>query len=424
MPDLLLAADTGFKFADEFALGLLGFGLALFAAIGALSHEQERAFSASIIYLALGAVAALALALLDIPPIDPFKDSKLVEHLSELALVVAIFTTAMGIERSLSWHGWRPVVGLLTVVMPLSIAAVAAFGALAMDLSLGAAIILGAALAPTDPVLAGDVGVEPPGESSEPEPNFTLGTEAALNDGFASPFVLLGIFVAAEGGTGWLAEWTLADVAYASLVATAIGLVGGRAMGALAIRLREAQLLDQRLDVYFAIPTVLVIFGLTELVGAYGFIAVFWAGFAFRRYEFNHEYNRHVHDGAEVVEKFGELLVILLLGSMLTVTGLESPGLAGWLLVPLLLILIRPGLVLALFARSRMPGRERAFVAWFGVRGVAAIYYGAVGIGAGVLSAAEEKTVFWTIAACVMASIVVHGVTAASLSRRLNPEDR
>jgi sodium/hydrogen antiporter len=417
--DLLVAADTGFTFADEFALALAGFGLALFAGIGALSHQHERAFSASIIYLALGAALAVVLAVLGIAPVDPFKDSKFVEHLSELALVMAIFTTGMGIERKLSWRGWRSVVGLLAVVMPLSIVAVTAFGVLAMGLSLGAAIILGAALAPTDPVLAGDVGVAPPGEESDSEAKFTLGTEAALNDGLASPFVLLGIFVAGESGSGWLGEWALADVLYAIPVGAAIGAAGGRFAGALAVRLRDAQLLDQRLDLYFAVPTALVLFGAAEFVGAYGLVAVFGAGFAFRRVAFNHEHHRHVHEGAEVVEKFGELLIILLLGSMITVAGLEAPGLAGWLLVPLLVVVIRPGLVLALLARSRMGGRERAFVAWFGVRGVAALYYAVVAVGAGVLSASEERQVFWTIGACVVVSIVVHGFTATAFSRRL-----
>jgi NhaP-type Na+/H+ or K+/H+ antiporter len=420
--DPLVAADNGFTFADEFALALAGFGLALFAGIGALSHQHERAFSASITYLALGGLLAGVLALLGIPPVDPFKDSKFVEHLSELALVMAIFTTGMGIERKLSWRGWRSVVGLLAVVMPLSIAAVAAFGVLAMGLSLGAAIILGAALAPTDPVLAGDVGVAPPGEESESEANFTLGTEAALNDGLASPFVLLGIFVAGESGSGWLGEWVLADVVYAVVVGVAIGALGGRFAGALAVRLRDARLLDQRLDLYFAVPTALVLFGAAEFVGAYGLVAVFAAGFAFRRVAFHHEHHRHVHEGAEVVEKFGELLIILLLGSMITFAGLEAPGVAGWLLVPLLIVVIRPGLVLALLARSRMEARERAFVAWFGVRGVAALYYAVVAVGAGVLSASEELQVFWTIAACVVVSIVVHGFTATAFSRRLPDE--
>ncbi len=413
------AADPGFHFADEFALGLVGFGIALFAGIGALSHQHERAFSASIIYLVLGLVAAGALSLLGVAPIDHVRDAALVEHVAELALIVAVFTTGLSIKQRVTWRGWRLVAGLLGVVMPLSIAAVALFGALVMGLSVGAAIILGAILAPTDPVLAGDVGVSPPGEDLEGEARFALGTEAALNDGLASPFVLLGIFVAGEAGTGWLFEWVAADVLYAVLLGGVIGVLGGYSIGALAVRFRNAELLDQRLDFYFAIPTVLVVYGAAELAGAYGLVAVFCAGLAFRRYEVGHEYNRHLHDGAEVVEKFGELVVILLLGSMVTLTGLETPGATGWLLVPLLLVVIRPALVMALFARSRLPARERAFVAWFGVRGVAAIYYAVLVAGAGVLAPGEQATVFWTAAVCVMVSIVVHGVSATPLTRRL-----
>lgn len=419
MPSLPLAVDTGFSLADEFALGLVGFGVALFAAIGALSHEEERAFSASIIYLSLGLAAAGALSLMGIPPIDFVEDASFIEHVTELALIVAVFSTGLAIERQLRWREWRSVAGLIGVVMPLSIAAIALFGTLAMDLSLGAAIILGAALAPTDPVLAGDVGVAPPGDALEGEARFNLGTEAALNDGLASPFVLLGIFVAGEGGSGWLTEWAGADVFYAVLVGGALGGAGGYLLGALAVRLRDADMLDSRLDYYVAIPTALVVYGTAEFAGAYGLVAAFCAGVAFRRYEVGHEYNRHVHEGAEVVGKFGELVVILLLGSMVTTVGLSAPGLAGWLLVPLLLLVIRPALAMALFARSSMNIRERAFVAWFGVRGVAALYYAVVVVGAGVLEPVEEATIFWTVAVCVMASIVVHGVSASPLSRRL-----
>jgi NhaP-type Na+/H+ or K+/H+ antiporter len=414
-----LAADTGLKLADHFALGLIGFGVALFAAIGALSHEEERAYSASIIYLSLGLVGAGALSLLEIEPINFHRDASLIEHVTELALIVAVFSTGLAIERQLRWREWRAVGGLIGVVMPLTIAAVALFGTLVMDLSLGAAIVLGAVLAPTDPVLAGDVGVAPPGDPLEEEARFNLGTEAAINDGLASPFVLLGIFVAGEGGTGWLTEWVAADFFYAALVGAALGGAGGYFLGALAVRLRDAKLLDSRLDYYVAIPTALVVYGAAEFAGAYGLVAAFCAGVAFRRYEVGHEYNRHLHEGAEVVEKFGELVVILLLGSMVTTAGLGAPGLTGWLLVPMLLIVIRPALVMALFARSRMNIRERAFVAWFGVRGVASLYYVVIAVGAGVLSPGEEATMFWTAAVCVMVSIVVHGVSASPLSRRL-----
>ena len=148
-------------------------------------------------------------------------------------------------------------------------------------------------------------------------------------------------------------------------------------------------------------------------------------GVAFRRYEHTHERNLAVHEGAEVVEKFGELAVILLLGSMLTFAGLEAPGVAGWLLVPVLVLAIRPLSVAASLVGAKLPAGERAFIAWFGVRGVGSLYYVAVAVGAGVLSAADAELIAWTSIACVIVSIVVHGVTATPLSRRwLPPEAR
>ena len=103
-------------------------------------------------------------------------------------------------------------------------------------------------------------------------------------------------------------------------------------------------MLSATFDGWLAIPTVLLIYGLTETAGAYGFIAAFIGGLAFRRYERTHELNGRVHEGAETVEKFGELAVILLFGSMISISGLEAPGLSGWLLVPALLLVIRPAL--------------------------------------------------------------------------------
>src|ERR671917_148733 len=159
---LPLAADRGFSFADPYAIALAFAGVAVFAAIGALSHQHERAFSASLIYLGLGLAAATMIDLLGVRWIDPLSDATLIEHLAEFALIVALFATAL------------------------------------KRLSLGAAIILGAALAPTDPVLAGDVGVGPPGEEEEDEPRVALTGEAGLNDGLAFPFVFLGLFAASE----------------------------------------------------------------------------------------------------------------------------------------------------------------------------------------------------------------------------------
>jgi sodium/hydrogen antiporter len=419
-----LAAERGFDFAEPIAIGLLFCGIAVFAAIGALSHEDERAFSASIIYLALGVGAAVAIQLFNLSWVDPVDDYGLIERMSELAVIIALFATGMKLDRPLEWSAWSGVSRLLAIAMPLTIGAIALFGTEVIGLSLGAAIALGAVLAPTDPVLAGDIGVGPPGDEEEREPNFSITGEAGLNDGLALPFLFLGLFVAAEDGTGWLGEWLLADVLYAAGVAVAIGAAIGYGLGGAAVRLRARRLLSKEFDAWLAIPSVLVIYGLTEIVGAYGFVAAFVGGLAFRRYEQAHEYNRTVHDGAEVVEKFGELAVILLLGSMLTLEGLGEPGISGWLLVPVLLLAIRPlAVALSLFG-ARLPAGERAFVAWFGVRGIGSLYYLAVATGAGVLAPDEVRTIVWTAIACVVVSIVVHGITAAPLSRRWLPAEK
>jgi len=131
-----------------------------------------------------------------------------------------------------------------------------------------------------------------------------------------------------------------------------------------------------------------------------------------------------VHDGAEVIEKFCELALILLLGSLVTVKGLGELGWAGWLLVPVLLFVIRPLATAVAFTGSSTTPAERAFIGWFGVRGIGSLYYVAVALGMGILPVAEARLLFWTVAACVVVSIVVHGMTASPLSRRLLLEHR
>jgi len=390
--------------------------VAVFAAVGALSHEHERAFSASLIYLGLGVLAAIALAVFGIGWLDPLEDSTLLEHITELAVVIALFSTGLKVERALRWRQWSTVTRLLAIGMPAFIVLATVFGNAVMGLSLGAAVVLAGALAPTDPVLAGDIGVGPPGEDSEQhEPHFAISAEAGFNDGLAFPFVLLGLAIA-EGSSA--AEWVAADLVYGIVAGAAIGAALGYGIAWSIVRLRDSELLIPALDGWIAIAATLVIYGLAETLGTYGFLAVFAGGLAFRRFERDHEMNARVHDGAEIVEKFGELAVILLLGSMLSLDGLGAPGLAGWGLALLVVLVLRPLTVnLALLgSRLRRPG-ERAFLAWFGVRGVGTLFYVAVAVGAGSpLAADERELIAWTAVACVVLSVVVHGITAGPLN--------
>jgi NhaP-type Na+/H+ or K+/H+ antiporter len=417
----VLASKPGLELGDPYALALAFAGVAVFAAVGALSHQHERAFSASLIYLGLGVAAATVIDVFDVRWIDPFSDAVVIEHLAEFALIVALFGTGLKLERAFEARPAISVVRLLGIVMPLTIAAVTLFGTAVMGLSLGAAIILGAALAPTDPVLAGDVGVGPPGEQDGYAPNVALTAEAGLNDGLAFPFVFLGVYGITHHGTGWLGEWFAVDVLYGVAVGVLVGAALGYLIGASIVWLRDRELLAAALDGWMAVGAVLLVYGLAEIAGGYGFLAAFAAGLAFRRYEHGHELNRRVHDGAEVVEKFSELALILLLGSLVTIGGLSHAGVTGWLLVPVLLLVIRPLATALAFAGSELPAADRAFIGWFGVRGIGSLYYVAVALGLGILPAGEAQTLFWTVAACIVVSIVVHGVTATPLARRLLP---
>ncbi len=411
----------GFHLGGDYPVGLLFVGCVLFVGIAALSRQNDRPYSASVFYLALGGLASVGLGVLGIRRLDLIANHRVFEHVTELALVIAVFGAGLAVEREISRRSKRTIERLLLVVMPLTIAAITGFGVLAMGLPLSAALLLGAILAPTDPVLAGDVGLGPPGGESQGEPRLSLHTEAGINDGLGSPFVLIGLFVATRGGTGWLGTWALTDVLYAVGVAVLVGVTGGFGIAAAIQRLQAREMLSRELDGFFAPATALVIYGTAELLGAYGLLAVFAAGMAFRRHEFDHKINARIHHGAETAGRLLELAVLLLLGSTITTAGLAMPGVAGWLLAPLIILMIRPVLVLAVTGQRFLDLRGRLFLGFFGVRGVAALYYATIVAESGDLSHADTTKIVWTTIVCVAISITVHGITATPLTRRLLP---
>lgn len=413
------ALTPGFHLGGDYPAGLLFVGCVLFVGIAALSRQNDRPYSASVFYLALGALASVGIGVLGITRLDLIINHGLFEHVTELALVIAVFGAGLAVEREISRRSRRTIALLLFVVMPLTIAAIAGFGVAAMGLSFSAALLLGAILAPTDPVLAGDVGLGPPGGDDQGEPRLSLHTEAGINDGLGSPFVLIGLFVATRGGTGWLGTWALTDVLYAVGVAVLIGIAGGFGIAAAIQRLQAKEILSRELDGFFAPATALAIYGTAELLGTYGLLAVFAAGIAFRRHEFDHQINQRIHHGAETAGRLLELAVLLLLGSTITTTGLAIPGVAGWLLAPLIIFIIRPVLVLGVTSRRFLDLRGRLFLGFFGVRGVAALYYATIVAETGDLSHADTTKIVWTTIVCVAVSITIHGISATPLTRRL-----
>ena len=417
----VLAAGLGLEWAEPAALGFLALGLIVAVGVSARANEEGRWWSSAMVYAALGLAAAAAIDGLGVDWLDAEEDIAVIEHVAEAAVVVTLYATGLQIDRALKLVAWRGVVVLLCVVMPLTIAAVTLLGMGLLGLSLGAALVLGAALAPTDPVLAGDVGVGPPGEGDEePEARFSLTAEASFNDGLAFPFLLAGLAIAGEGGTGWIGSWLAIDVLYKVVIGVAVGVIMGRLAAQLVLPLRQEGRIGADLDGWLAVAVALAVYGVAQVLSSYGFLAAVTAGLAFRRYERDHEKHEELHAGAQRIVQLLELGTIVLVMSMVTLTGLEVPGWEGWVIGLLLVFVIRPVTAVAVLRKRFLAtSEERGFVAFYGVRGLGSIYYVGAALGTGVLAPEEARTVLWTTLAAVLVSVVVHGITANAAIRGL-----
>jgi len=193
----------------------------------------------------------------------------------------------------------------------------------------------------------------------------------------------------------------------------AVGVVMGRVAARFALPLKSKGHLGNDLDGWLAVAVALAVYGVAQVLSSYGFLAAICAGLAFRRYEHGHDKHDELHAGAQRIVQLLELGTIVLVMSMVSLSGLGVPGWEGWLVGALLVFVIRPASAVAVLRpRWLASPEERGFVAFFGVRGLGSIYYVGAALGTGVLSAGEARTVLWTVLAAVLVSVLVHGVTA------------
>ncbi|WP_405093503.1 cation:proton antiporter [Micromonospora sp. NBC_01392] len=402
----------------DVAFALLGVGALL---AGILPRVLEkRPLSMPIAFLGLGMlVFALPTGL---PTPDPLRSPELTTHLTEVGVIVALMGAGLKIDRPLSWARWSSTWRLLAIAMPLCIAAVALLGWWWAGLVPAAALLLGAALAPTDPVLASDVQVGEPTdvEDSEDEVRFALTSEAGLNDGLAFPFVYAAIAIASTSlaPSDWLAEWVAVDVVYKLAAGVGGGLLVGWLLGKLFFRAPSTLRLAKHSEGFLALAATFLAYGLVEVIGGYGFLAVFVAARAIRAAERTSEFHSVLHDFAEQVERLLTVLLLLLFGGAV-IGGLLAPLTWPAALVGLGLVLVIRPLVGWLSLRGA-PGRpaEHWVISAFGIRGVGSFYY---------LAYATSKTDFpqaellWaTVGLVVVVSVVAHGVAATPVMQLLD----
>jgi NhaP-type Na+/H+ or K+/H+ antiporter len=394
----------------------------------------------SILYLAVG--VALGPAGFALIRLDTISSARLLERLSEVAVTVSLFTAGLKLSTPLSEPRWWLPIRLAFLSMLVTVGLVTLAGVWLLKLPLGVAVLLGAIIAPTDPVLASDVQVEHPWDRDRLR--FSLTGEAGLNDGAAFPFVMLGLGLLGLrdlGRSAW--RWWTIDVLWAIIAGLLIGAATGYLVGKLVVHLRIKRKESTGLDDFLSLGLLASSYGLALLVHAYGFLAVFAAGLALRRVESR----SHADDAPpqltvplptppgqrpeidpqhvpaymaqavlgfnQQLERICELALVLLVGGLLTRAYLPSQAL--WF-VPLLLLVIRPAAVLLGLLGAKADRIQRSMICWFGIRGVGSVYYLSFAISKGLPHDHARLLAALTLST-ILCSIILHGVSVTPLMK-------
>lgn len=403
-------------------------GIALLAGAVLPRLLRNIALSTPMAFVAVG----LLLGLVPLPDgitVLPQEHRAVTEHLTELCVIIALMGVGLAIDRPPRWRTWTTAWRLVLVAMPICIGAVAVLGWGLIGLAPASALLLGAALAPTDPVLASDVQVEgpdvdtgegAPAQDEDDEVRFAITSEAGLNDGAAFPFVYLAVLMAGAGSVGtWVLEWFAWNLVGKVVIGVLVGAASGIALARLAFRSRRQVLrLAEAGDPILAIAATLGVYGLTEVLGGYGFLAVFVCAVALRSRERNHAFHASLHEFIGQLEHMLTWALLLLLGAAVSQGLLRSLTWGGAVVAVLLVLVIRPVVAWLSLQGTVLGPRERAVTAFFGVRGIGCLYYVAYATGVADFAGAEQ--VWSTAGFAVMLSVVVHGVLVTPVMRRLD----
>ena len=418
--------------------------------------------STSMLYLAVG--AAVSPLWLDWLQVAATSHARALERIAEVVLLLSLFGSGLKMSVGLSDGRWLLPLRLAIVSMLVTVALIAGAGVAWLGLPLGAAILLGGILAPTDPVLASDVQVAEP--TDRDRLRFALTGEAGLNDGTAFPFVLLGLGVLGLHDLGdSLWRWLAIDVLWAVAVGIGVGAALGTLVGRFVLYLRRTHKEAVGLDNFLALGLIGLAYGLASLAHGYGFLAVFAAGVALRRLEQRASAKAKADAGAkaspprsaapakrsaevvaaahadpdpkraeraathpqhapafmahavlsfnEQLERIAEVVAVVAVGALLWAVDWSR---ASWWFVALLLFVIRPASVLIGLAGSATSRGQRALVGWFGIRGIGSLFYLAYAANRG-LTSDTATTMTALVLSGVVVSIVVHGISVTPLMK-------
>lgn len=400
---------------------LLLIGIVVLLAATIPNLLKNKNISEPIIYITIG-VAIYFLAN-NYCSIAPLNNVKVIEEITEFVVIVALTNAGLKIKNPFSWKTWKYSFWLLAITMPLTIIASAFVSTWILGFAPAAAILFGSLISPTDPVLASDLQTTKPSEKDISKTRLALTSEAGINDGLAFPFTYFAIFLATKGAhySDWIAEWFLVDF----VLKTAIGVIIGLSFGWLLYKvIFPFTTRNQQSNItrgILSLALTLIPYAITQMLGGYGFIAVFLAASAFSHREKDTHHMDKLHDFTEEIERIFVALLFVIIGIYLAANFNDLLDYKLISVALILILIIRPVAGYIALIGKKINNFEKFVLAFYGIRGVGSIYYLMFALGE-VEFPNSEKLIQLT-AITIILSVFIHGISASTIQKKLDKYD-
>ena len=403
MTDFILNNQIAFYYS---LIGMAFLGLTFQPAL-----RKSLFYNIPVLYISVGVLAA-GLGLPVIDPLNSQTELKIVEHASELIVIVSLTGAGLAIDLKMGPKRWGPTWRLLLIAMPLTIISITLLGIYGLGIGLASAVLIGSAIAPTDPVLARSVSVGAP-NSDQAGSHTALTSEAGLNDGLAFPFIWLAIGLAAFGPDFNLAQWFAFDFIYRVVVGILTGMIIGWAIAKILFsRIGDAE--NGRSNVaLFVLAATFLAYGLAEFLNGYGFLSVFIAARAGRATTKDTDaepYENEAHESADQLESILLAVILLWFGTFIGGTLWKLWEWPHFAAAMAFILIVRPLIGRISLIGSPMTPVDKLKISFFGIRGMGSIFYIAFAL---THADFENTALIWSVVSLtILLSAIIHGSLA------------
>lgn len=402
---------------DSYNYFLLAAGLITLLAAVIPNVVNKKRLTPPVIYLILGVVIGFTGQ--EYSDFDVLKHAHIIQRVSEFVVIIALTNAGLKIKEPFAWRTWKYSLRLLLITMPFTIVAAAYAGYWLLGFAPAAAVLFGALISPTDPVLAADFQTSRPSKKDLSKIRLGLTSEAGLNDGLAFPFTYFAIFLAAKGLDygEWIGNWLYVEVLYKIVAGALIGFGTGWLLYKLIFKITSESHHSRISRGILSLALTLLPYGLAEIAGSYGFIAVFIAACAFSNSEEQAKHMDNLHDFTEEVERIFVAFLFIIIG--IYVYSASHALLNFKIIITALVVLFiaRPvGGWVALF-RTDLTAFEKFVLSFYGIRGVGSVYY--LMFAFTQTSFPDSYKLINVTTVIIVFSVLIHGLSAATIQKRL-----